>query len=385
MKTKNFSSRLNEFQPKRLIQARLSKKWNQHELAERVEITRQAISAYEKEDGSKPTPENLRKLSKWLEVPESYFFAPLRASEVLLESAINFRTLKANKSKARFQATSYMEWTVSLYDFVSEKIELPKVDLPNLKFDDFLSLNGNDIEQIATDVRRYFGLSDGPISNITRLLENKGVITARVPLESGMDGVSAWYNKRPVILVNSSAYHARSRFDAGHELFHILAHRDVTIEDLEDKKTLDFIEKQAHRFAGAFLTPEQTFVSEVYNLDFETLLSLKERWGISVQAIIVRLCDLGLISDYQKTRLFTKISSKGWRRKEPLDGEISPEEPIFIEKVANFLDNEKILPLKEFVFRSGLPKRHVGLFVEAPEINETTDRMANVLEFKPRS
>lgn len=45
---------------------------------------------------------------------------------------------------------------------------------------------------------------------------------------------------------------------------------------------------------------------------------LKATWGISIQALIVRAHDLGLISDTRKRSLFVQLSSKGWRKSEPV-------------------------------------------------------------------
>ena len=374
----------NEFQPNRLAQARLVKKWTQPELAERVGISRQMISSYEKAkpSGSTPSPENLRNLAHWLEVPEAYFYAPLRESETKLESAINFRTLKSKKRRARQQAETFMQWLVSVYDFVADYIELPPVQIPEFKIADFTKITMEQIEEIAEETRRYFGLGDGPISNVTKLLENKGVIIGRVPLETGMDGVSAWFNGRPVILINNTAYHARSRFDLGHELFHLIAHRDVSPEDLEDAETLRLIESQAHRFSGAFLAPYKTFLPEVVTIDLPGLIDLKSRWGLSAQAIVSRLYDLGVISEHQKSRMFTKVTVEGWRKKEPLDGSTEPEKAAFLDKVAEFFESNNIFSPNEFVVRSRIPASFLSLVSDFPKRRPV--HQENVIAWRPR-
>lgn len=368
-----------DFQPKRLTQARRAKKLAMAELADRVDITRQAISSFE--NGlSKPSVKTLRELCEWLNVSEAYFFTPLRASEEKRESIINFRTLKASKKKSRAQAAVYLEWLASTYDFAAGYVSLPPVSLPNIEVDDFKTLTGLDIEKIAEDTRRFFGLGDGPIVNLCKLLENKGVSIGYLPLEEGMDGLSAWFNGRPVTVINNKAYHARSRFDLAHELFHIIAHRSVTEEELQDKEILNIVESQAHRFAGAFLAPYKTFLKEVYSVDYDSLIELKKRWGISAQAIVMRLNILQVITDSQKIRFFSKMNIEGQRRKEKLDGETRPERSELLKRIAEFLSENNILYLNEFSPRTGIPEWFVEMASGIKKV-ENAEFTNNVVAF----
>ena len=50
-------------------------------------------------------------------------------------------------------------------------------------------MHTSEIEEIATDVRRFWNLGDGPISNVTLLLENNGAIVTRT--EMGADNLDA--------------------------------------------------------------------------------------------------------------------------------------------------------------------------------------------------
>jgi len=372
---------LGHFQAKRLTQARQAKKWTMTDLAKRVGVTRQAISSFENDD-TNPKPAVLSSLARELEVPEAFFLESLRPSEQSLESALNFRTLKASKKKARLQAKTYLQWLVSLRDFVSHYITLPDIDIPNFSTENVLELSDFDIEQIAKDTRRYFGLGDGPIANLNLLLENKGVLIGHVPLESGMDGVSAWFDGVPTILINSDAYHARARFDLAHELFHLIAHRSVTEEQLEQREFLNKIEEQAHTFAGAFLAPNNTFLKEVYRIDYDSLLKLKARWGISVQAMVVRLSQLDIISEYQKSRFFRLLNAEGLRKKEGLDEETPPERPDLFKKIVEFMQNENVLSIGDFMHSTRIPAWFVESVsgVKAPELDSVPN---NVVEFKP--
>jgi Zn-dependent peptidase ImmA (M78 family) len=64
-------------------------------------------------------------------------------------------------------------------------------------------------------------------------------------------------------------------------------------------------------------------------LDWDGLFKLKQRWLISVGAIVVRAFTLGLISALQYQRAYKYIHFKGWHKKEP--DEFEPESPELIK------------------------------------------------------
>jgi Zn-dependent peptidase ImmA (M78 family)/transcriptional regulator with XRE-family HTH domain len=358
--------RLAEFQPLRLRQARRGCKMSMATLAERIGVTRQAVSAYES-GANAPASDVLRRLAAELGVQAAFFTAPLYDSENQRQSVINFRSLRASTLRAREQAKTYMEWTAGLTSFLSKYVVLPAAHLPTFEIPDFGQLDDVKIEELAEETRRFFGLGDGPISDLTLLLENKGVTVGYVPLETGMDGLSGWFARCPYILINSTAFHARARYDLAHELAHLVIHRGLTDEEFCQRGVLNLVEDQANKFAAAFLLPAKTFVPEVYSVDMESLISLKRRWGVSVQAIIMRLNSLQLISDQQKMRLFKFIGMRGMRRKEPLDGEIPREKSRLFVRVATLLDENKTLFREEFAIRTMLPVDFIKKLADIPE------------------
>jgi Zn-dependent peptidase ImmA (M78 family)/DNA-binding XRE family transcriptional regulator len=353
------------------------------DLAERVGLTRQAISAYEMGQNS-PSPENLRSLAKALDVPETFLTLPFYKEEEKRQSAVNFRTLASSTARDRDQANVYITWLCGFTSFLSTYVELPPVNLPAFDISDFTRLQNYEIEEFAQNTRRFFGLGDGPISNLTTLLENNGVVTSRLPLAPGMDGFSTWFSNKPFICISDSANYFRSRFDLAHERAHLLLHPALTQEDLErDKQMLKLVEDQAHRFAGAFLLPEKTFATEIYALDLAELISLKKRWGVSIQAILMRLAALNIISESQKTRLFVRLSSQGMRRKEPLDRDYAAERGKLFDHVAEFLNSKNILMSGEFVLRSRFPTAFAQCLVSMQESSHKIPE--NVIPFKSKS
>ena len=71
------------------------------------------------------------------------------------------------------------------------------------------------------------------------------------------------------------------------------------------------------------------------------LLYLKRRYGISVQAVLFRLRDLGIITNAYYKRWCINITRAGWKKREPI--EIPPEKPErFRQQVHRALSEELI-------------------------------------------
>jgi Zn-dependent peptidase ImmA (M78 family) len=129
---------------------------------------------------------------------------------------------------------------------------------------------------------------------------------------------------------------ARLRFDLAHELGHLILHRWVDQAELESKTALKAIESEADRFAAAFLLPSTSFPHEVYTPRLDAFIPLKERWKVSIQAMVHRCRDLDIIDADQALNLYKQISFRKWRKKEPLDDprKIALEEPRLLKKAA---------------------------------------------------
>ncbi len=110
------------------------------------------------------------------------------------------------------------------------------------------------------EVRVAWELGDGPIANVVGLLERKGVIVSRLPAATDeVDALSCQIGERPFIVLATNKDAAdRARFDAAHELAHLLLHEDAQPGDAE-------VERAAHRFAAEFLAPAASIRRELPN------------------------------------------------------------------------------------------------------------------------
>jgi Zn-dependent peptidase ImmA (M78 family)/transcriptional regulator with XRE-family HTH domain len=323
------------FVPGRLRLARETRGMTVTALAEAIQATRQVIHKYE--DGThSPGYEILSRLATALSVPVHYFVKPLRPSQ---RSAFFARSMSAVTKAARTRAENILVRVEELAHDLEANATLHDVDLPGLDIGaDPLALSMNDIEDAASRLRRAWKLGDGPISNVTWLLENHGIVVARAHLDARtLDGISAWVNGRPYVLVNDEVPLGRQRFDLLHELAHVCLHRDVPEKALNSQATFKLIENQAHRFAAAFAFPAASFAREAIPLSLDRFLELKARWKMSIKMMIHRSGDLMLASPDYLTTLYRRYSWRKWARLEPLDDTLPPEIPLMLGKAATLI------------------------------------------------
>jgi Zn-dependent peptidase ImmA (M78 family) len=108
---------------------------------------------------------------------------------------------------------------------------------------------------------------------------------------------------------------------SAHELGHLVLHQRYSESDLSEREALERVESGADAFASAFLMPAETFSRDVLDTGLDAFLKLKAKWGVSVQAMVVRCHLLGILTDGQYRELFRQMIMKGWRKAkgEPFD------------------------------------------------------------------
>lgn len=331
------------FQPERLVQAREARGLTQVALSELIGISSSNISRWERTD-QKPEPEALEGLSKALRVPVSYFLRPIPAHG---RHPVFFRSMASTTLQLRKRTSARLRWLQDISLYLQEWVDLPAVDVPTFNFADHLSINNEDIENAAMECRNRWGLGLGPIADLLLVLENAGIILCKDETGSvKMDGLSNWSesDERPYMLIaKDKDTCVRSRFDAAHELGHLVLHRHLNPSILKKAQDFKEVEKQAFQFAGAFLMPAESFGAEIWSPSLNTFLSLKERWKTSIVAMIMRCHQIGVISESYKTQLFKYCSSRGWRSKgEPLDDNLILEYPRLLSRSVKLLIAENI-------------------------------------------
>lgn len=343
---------VNGFQPERLQQARLSRGLTQTALAAMVGRSSGTVSKWEKGEQS-PELEALESLSSRLSIPSSWF---LKLVPDYGDDVCFFRSNASITKEAQTISLIRLKWLNEISLHLQKWIDWPVVDVPSLPNVDHRTISDAEIESAALICRERWGLGLGPISDVLLVLENAGVICVREELGfAKMDGASKWFQTdgRPyVFLAADKANGCRSRFDAAHELGHLVLHRNVS--DLEFAKRYPEIERQAHLFAGAFLLPAESFAAEVGTPSLDTFLALKTRWRVSVGAMIMRCLGLGIIDSDYATRLWKNYSARGWRRGEPRDELIGLEEIRLLPRAIKMLLSDSGLDRATLTLALGL-------------------------------
>ena len=304
--------------PERITQARELFGLTKSELADSLEVSVAAVAQWE--SGAKhPLPEHLAAMSRRLEVPMTLFF---KAKPAGLErkGPLSFRSWKsASTRKANRKAERLAEMTAEIYSWLGEKIDLPASVLPDIP-DQGSQVN---VEVAARETRKFWGLGDRPLLKFSELLESKGIFLNPASFgDERFDAFSCVIDGRPFIFLgNEKKDRARSRFDAAHELGHLVLHQHLGVSDLLEPEVYDWAERQADQFASAFLLPQGTFGDDVKDTTLNGFLNLKPKWGVSVQCMVVRSTELGLITPTHYGDLFKQMGWRRWRRPqgEPLD------------------------------------------------------------------
>lgn len=342
----------NRFNGERLKEARQFNAMSISDLADATKLSRQAISQYE---NGKAIPEiqNALNLSRTLKFPFSYFF---QEGTLSADTATTyFRSLTSTLKKDRKSQVIRMEYVAKIFEILCNYVEFPKFIDPEVNFDHNVIVKdfredeiANQIEDIAAYIRRIWNIEDGPIENLQYTLESHGVVVTG--FESEENRIDAFSQKTDIdgetiylvgILLGTRP-ECRIRLDMAHELGHILLH--PWGEDIEELTREEFRnrEGQANMFASAFLLPADSFGEDVsyYPTDLNYYEFLKKKWGVSIQAMIVRAYQLKIITANQYQYLMRQVSKNGWRKKEPGDRPYMLESSVFQGAIDILLENK---------------------------------------------
>jgi len=328
------------FVPARLTVARQAKGLKQKDLAEELQFAPATISKWESEAYEQaPDPSSIQALADRLSVEPAWFYKPLGDAQ---SRPAFYRSMRSELTAARDKAAAKLLFSYEIYRALDELVEFPTADIPNLMAgSDYRMLSAEKIEAFSIRLREYWGLGDDPITDLMVVLENAGIVVTETFLDSNkLDGVSAWISKIPVILLaKDKDGGVRRRFDAAHELGHLVLHQGLTQECI--KKDLRLIEEQAMLFAGAFLLPASSFAVTSDKATLEHLSDIKPRWGVSIGAMIKRLASLNLISENHEKNLWKYYSYRQWRGNEPHDDHIEVERPENLKSALELLSREE--------------------------------------------
>lgn len=314
------------FNPEQLTFARTRRGLKKSELALRIGVTPRSITGYECGEFP-PEPERLAKIATELKFPTDFFYEE-DSIEIVDPDSVSFRAMTKMSATLKNVALGAGASALRLNSWIENKFLLPTPDLPDL---------GRHIgpEAAAESLRQSWGLGEHPARNMVHLLEAKGVRVFSLAIDAKeVDAFSMWWNGTPFIFLNTQKSGERSRFDAAHELGHLVMHRHGQPHGQE-------AEKEANAFASAFLMPAKSILAT--RLQFPTLDSLimaKKHWAVSVAALNYRLHSLNLTTEWINRSLCIQIAQAGYLKQEPLG--IARETSQVLDKVFSALRAEEL-------------------------------------------
>lgn len=286
-------------------------------------VTKQALSKYER-GRAKPSPVVLNKLASALGVKAASLWTEPTISCSFIAYRKGSGLTKHEQARVEALVCRLLEERISLRDMlhVPTKAILPVKGFHVKAIDD--------TEAFAKELRSVWGSGLEPIASVTGTLEDHSVFVAEIEANQRFDGVSAVaYDAEQnlsaaAVASRRSLPGERQRFNLSHELAHLVLDVPEPINE----------EKAAFRFAGAFLAPDETLYREVGRkrafIQAAELLLLKQRFGMSLQALIYRLHDLGIISDSHYRQWFMDINRLHWKKQEP--SPLPSEQPMWLRK-----------------------------------------------------
>ncbi|MDC7252382.1 XRE family transcriptional regulator [Wohlfahrtiimonas chitiniclastica] len=341
------------FKPERLCQVLNARELNKAQLSQLVNVSPATVTKW-CNGQQNPTSDALEKLSVVMNVSQEWFTRPLVNSS----TAILYRSNASAYISSRKRLEARMQWLEEMAMQLESYVDFPEINLPFLKIDNPKKITDRDIEDMAIKCREMWGVKTNPIKNLMSVVESAGAIIAREETSTDkIEGLSRWSEilNRPIILLSADKNNAfRSRFDLAHELGHIVLHKYIPKDICINNEIYKLMEYQAHYFAGALLLPEQFAIDLTPPLTLADLNIIKQKWRISIAAIIKRLSALEIIDSTTETNFFKQYSARGWRRKEPSDDMLVPESPVLLKRTLDLLHDSNILMKENVVSYFGL-------------------------------
>lgn len=324
------------------------------ELAEKLNITEQAVWQYENES-ILPRIEILNQLRTLFHVDTKYFFSATYLTDKVVEEKVAYRSKdRESRKKTKLELTflNYVDYYINYFE---RHLITPSAKINDLRQKTALLLQSetqsekkNMINQIAKLSRTILELDNN--KNLMYVLEKSGIYIIEKNLGSQIDAYSTITkdDRLFIILGTVKKSAVRRNFDLAHELGHLLLHPNLDMDILTPSE-LSIVEKEANLFASVFLLPEEEFVLDFMGLvrksNPDYYIDLKKKYLVSISALEMRAYGLGLMS-YQENRYFWgQLTKKDYKFFEPLDNEIPPVRPGRIRSLFQFVLDKKVVDM----------------------------------------
>lgn len=301
-------------------------------LAQMLDLSPSSWTTLERSATSQMPRMRLRALASALQFSPEFFQTapglPIHRGSLLLRAK---KSIKVAEVEA---LTSFAEMAHELLSGLAEYATQPPVRIPRGVRPDTSPQEAAWLTREALDLPE-----DEPIPHIIHAVERAGVpvVVADVGMpDAKHDAFSVWvgeFHEQPLVVARPVNSWERTRWSVAHELGHLVLHRGVPEQGAEE---------DANRFAGEFLLPGKILVEEWPSaVTLSTLMPLKQRWQMSLAALIMHGRAHGLIDEERAVGLFKQLSARRdpntgvtWKNQEPGWADRQPERPRLLAVMA---------------------------------------------------
>jgi len=288
--------------PSRLAIARKRRGLTLTRLAGLTGLSTRSVSLYEN-GHAEPAGDTLRLLAEALDVSPEFLRGP--DADEIPAGLVSFRAPSKMTARQRDRALSSGRVALLVDEWIDARFETPDADVP--------TLTGYDPESAAEVVRARWGVGQRPVPNVLHLLEAHGVRAySLAAADSALDAYSLHWRGRPYIFLNTAKSGERGRFDAAHELGHLVLHGEHVAP------SRPAAEAEANRFAAAFLMPRASVLAQgLRDATPDRIIDGKRVWKVAAMALAHRLHELDLLTEWGYRSACVQLSQLGYRRAEP--------------------------------------------------------------------
>jgi Zn-dependent peptidase ImmA (M78 family) len=315
---------------RRVRQARRIRRFSVSFVADKIGVRQPRLSELERAYVSDVSGEIVDLLAKVLDFPVPFF--SVDPQEPSHQGSLLFRAKSSLTDTDADYLAEHAGAAGEIFRALTEYASSPPLRLPDLTRPVLIS-------EAAQITRQQFSLKhEEPVDNLVRKAERAGVLVIvlsfDVRLHDRLDAFSCWvgeYVDRPVIALRAGVPWDRLRWSMAHEIAHATVHKRHRDGD---------IEAEANAFASELLLPSEVLEREwPRNPTIMSLLPLKEKWGISIQALIEHGFRVGLLDPSKRMSLYKQLSNRKWpdgtrwREREPGYNARDPEFPRMLGKM----------------------------------------------------
>ncbi|MCR6524441.1 spr1629 family repressor/antitoxin [Lysinibacillus capsici] len=347
-----------------LTNLRIMHGYSRKQLSDMLGVTEQAVWQYENNYTS-PKMQIVNELKRIFNVKSKYFYTKDILSRNMIPENIKVMNI-AYRSKvmnviSKTQAEAkHIEYLDTFVNYLTAQVRYPTMKIIQLREEVIEYLNTSEenrstqIIKVAELARKRLDFRKDTNEDLLFLIEKSGVFVFEKAIGEEIDAYSLWTsNERPyIILGNMKRSAARRNFDIAHELGHLLLHYRLEFNNL-DRKEHKLIESEANLFAGAFLLPEDEFISDMRNIfsvtNPDAYIDLKKKWNTSLQVLGYRAANLGIIESKSHRNFYAALHRKGYLQREPLDEILPLQKPMKIKSIIDLVSKKGIIDIRQMI------------------------------------